>query len=48
MSDWRYRRIFEILPGLIAWFVLIFPVLLGVFSPKWFAIVMIFFISYCW
>ncbi|HOX40874.1 MAG TPA: glycosyltransferase family 2 protein [bacterium] len=46
MSDWRYRRIFEILPGLIAWFVLIFPVLLGVFSPKWFAIVMIFFISY--
>ena len=31
--DWRYR-IFEILPGLITWFILLLPVVLSIISPK--------------
>ena len=45
-SHWKYRRLFEILPGAIAWFLVLLPIFLAVISPKIFAILMIFFIVY--
>ncbi|MEI8143382.1 MAG: glycosyltransferase family 2 protein [Candidatus Berkelbacteria bacterium] len=45
-SKWRYRRLFEILPGALAWTLILLPILLAAFSPKLFAVYMIFFISY--
>lgn len=46
MSDWKYRRLFEILPGLIVWTIIIVPILLSFFAAKALAIYMIFFISF--
>lgn len=46
MSQWKYRRLFEILPGLLAWLTIFLPVLLAVISPRFFAVYMIFYISF--
>lgn len=46
MSNWKYKRLFEILPGAFAWTIIIFPVILSFFAPKALAIFMIFFLSY--
>lgn len=46
MSNWKYRRLFEILPGALTWFVLILPIVLALVSPKAFSIYMIFYISF--
>lgn len=45
-SDWKYRRLFEILPGTLAWILIILPLGLAWISPKIFTITMIFFIVY--
>ncbi len=45
-TDWKYRRLFEILPGAISWFFLFLPVVLAAVSPHSFAVFMIFFIVY--
>ncbi len=45
-SRWKYYRLFEILPGAIAWVLIILPIILAIFTPKTFAILMIFFIVY--
>lgn len=46
MHNWKYKRIFEILPGAIAWSIIIFPVVLSIWAPRELAIFMIFFLSY--
>ena len=46
MDKWRYKRLFEILPGAIVWFILLFPFALSIWAPKVLAIYMIFFLSY--
>lgn len=46
MTSWKYKRIFEILPGAIAWLLIFLPIILAFISPKVFAIYMIFFISF--
>lgn len=46
MSSWKYKRIFEILPGAIAWTLILLPIILALISPKVFAVYMIFFLSY--
>lgn len=46
ISDWKYKRLFEILPGSIAWFLLFLPIITALISPKSFTILMIFFISF--
>jgi len=47
MNNWKYRRLFEILPGAISWtVVLIIPVVCSYYVPKFFAIYMIFFITF--
>jgi len=46
MDKWRYKRLFEILPGAIVWFVLLFPFALSIWAPKILAIYMIFYLSY--
>jgi cellulose synthase/poly-beta-1,6-N-acetylglucosamine synthase-like glycosyltransferase len=45
-NTWRYKRLFEILPGLIVWIVLLFPLSLAIWAPGALAIFMIFFLSY--
>lgn len=45
-SDWKYRRLFEILPGAIVWTILISPIILSIWAPKTLAIIMIFYLSY--
>jgi cellulose synthase/poly-beta-1,6-N-acetylglucosamine synthase-like glycosyltransferase len=45
-SNWKYRRLFEILPGLIAWTMICLPIILALISPKLFTILMIFYISF--
>jgi len=46
MKNWRYKRLFEILPGAIVWFIILFPVALSIWSPKTLAVFMIFFLCY--
>jgi len=46
MSVWKYKRLFEILPGLTSWFFLLLPILLVLISPKYFTFYMIFYISF--
>lgn len=46
MANWKYKRLFEILPGSIAWFMLILPVMLSIWAPRALAIYMIFFLCY--
>lgn len=45
MSDWKYKRLFEILPGVFAWGLIFLPIILALISPRIFAIYMIFYIS---
>lgn len=45
-KKWRYRRFFEILPGLIAWTILITPIILSFFAPRIVAIALIFYLSF--
>lgn len=46
MKPWKYKRLFEILPGLFAWTILALPVILSIFAARILAIYMIFFLSY--
>lgn len=46
MSDWKYRRFFEILPGALAWTIIIAPLFLAYFAPKFLAIVLLFYITF--
>lgn len=46
MHKWRYKRLFEILPGTIVWCVLLLPIALSIWAPKVLAIYMIFYLSY--
>jgi cellulose synthase/poly-beta-1,6-N-acetylglucosamine synthase-like glycosyltransferase len=46
MTHWKYKRLFEILPGAIAWGIIVLPILLAIISPKIFAVFMVFFISF--
>lgn len=43
---WKYKRLFEILPGAIAWTVILVPVVLSIWAPRALAVFMIFFLSY--
>lgn len=46
-SQWKYRRLFEILPAAIAWsFIIILPVTASLFFPSFFAYFMIVFITF--
>ena len=46
MTNWKYKRLFEILPGAIVWFIILFPVALSIWYPRSLAIFMIFFLCY--
>lgn len=46
MHKWKYTRLFEILPGSIAWFIVLFPIILSIWAPRALAVFMIFFLSY--
>lgn len=46
MSDWKYRRLFEVLPGALTWTTLLLPVVLAIFTPKYFAAFMILYVSF--
>ncbi len=46
MKPWKYKRLFEILPGLLAWLIIFLPIILAAISPSSFAIYMTFFISF--
>jgi len=46
IEGWKYRRLFEILPGTIAWGLILLPLFLALVSPKLFTIYMILFISF--
>ena len=45
-KKWRYYRFFEILPGAIAWIILITPIFLSFFAPRILAIILIFFLTF--
>lgn len=45
-SSWKYRRLFEILPGAFSWAFLFLPIVLAIISPRAFAVFMTFFIIY--
>jgi len=46
-SRWRYRRLFEILPGSVSLtLIVVFPVVFSIFAPRFFAIYMIFFLTF--
>lgn len=45
-SHWKYKRLFEILPGAIAWILVLLPIFLAITSPRTFATLMIFFMVY--
>lgn len=45
-KNWKYRRLFEILPGALAWVLIVLPIILAIFSPWTFAILMIVFMVY--
>ena len=46
MTHWKYKRLFEILPGAVVWFIILFPVVLSIWYPRTLAIFMIFFLCY--
>ena len=46
MTHWKYKRLFEILPGAFAWFIIFLPIILALISPVAFAVFMVFFISF--
>ena len=45
-SNWKYRRLFEILPGAIAWSVLLTPIILSFYAPKILAIGLLFYLTF--
>ncbi|MEK9156434.1 MAG: glycosyltransferase family 2 protein [Patescibacteria group bacterium] len=45
-SRWKYRRLFEILPGVISWLIILSPIILSLLAPDILAIYMIFFLTY--
>lgn len=45
-SDWKYYRLFEILPGLTSWSFFFLPIFLAIVSPRSYAVFMVFFIIY--
>lgn len=45
-NTWKYKRLFEVLPGTISWLLVFFPVILAFFSPLAFTVYMTFFITY--
>ncbi|MEK7096630.1 MAG: glycosyltransferase family 2 protein [Patescibacteria group bacterium] len=46
MKQWRYKRLFEVLPGALSWLVIVMPIILSIVAAKFFAVYMIFFLSY--
>ncbi|MFA7243788.1 MAG: glycosyltransferase family 2 protein [Patescibacteria group bacterium] len=46
MSNWKYKRFFEILPGAIAWVVIISPLFLAYYAPRFLAIVLLFYVTF--
>lgn len=45
-TPWKFRRLFEILPGAIAWAVLITPIILSFYAPKILAIALLFYLTF--
>lgn len=45
-KTWKYKRLFEILPGVFVWIILLFPIALSIWAPRVLAIYMIFFLCY--
>lgn len=45
-KKWKYYRLFEILPGVIVWIILITPIFLSLFYPKTLAIILLFFVTF--
>lgn len=45
-NDWKYKRLFEILPGSIAWIILVAPLLFSLFAPKVLAILLLFWVTF--
>ena len=45
-SNWPYRRLFEILPGLLTWILILLPFALALISPVAFTIYMIIYVTY--
>ncbi len=45
-KTWRYKRLFEILPGAIVWVVLMMPVILSITAPKYLAIYLLVFVTF--
>lgn len=45
-STWKYKRLFEILPGAIAWAVLITPIVLSFYAPRVLAIALLFYLTF--
>ena len=47
MTKWKYRRLFEILPGAISWtIILVIPIFASILAPRFFAVYMILFITF--
>jgi len=44
--NWKFKRFFEILPGLITWIILILPIVLSIYAPAVLAVLMIFFLVF--
>lgn len=45
-KKWRYYRFFEILPGVIAWIILITPIIMSFFAPGVLAIILLFYLTF--
>ena len=45
-KSWKYRRLFEVLPGAFVWLILITPLALAYWAPVALAVFMVFFLSY--
>lgn len=43
---WRYKRLFEIMPGALAWLVLISPSILSLYAPRFLAIFLLFYVTF--
>jgi len=46
MSHWKYKRLFEILPGAIAWLILLMPIVLAIWAAKFLAIFLMIFFTF--
>ncbi len=45
-SKWKYKRIFEVLPGVMSWIIIISPLFLAWFAPKFLAVILLVYISF--